>query len=70
MTARTAVAASGGLCTIADLARRWGITPQGARKHVRRPWFPEPILTEGGSELWLADEADEAYFTNVRRTYA
>ena len=58
---RDAVAAHGGLCTISDLAGRWGITKQWARVLVRRASFPEPIFTEGGWELWPADEADAAY---------
>ena len=64
---RTAVAASGGLCTISDLAGRWGITKQSARIHVRRDWFPEPITTEGGWELWPAHEADAAYNAHITR---
>ena len=64
---RTAVAASGGLCTISDLAGRWGITKQWARVLVRRASFPEPIFTEGGQELYPADEADDAYNAHVTR---
>ena len=55
---RSAVVAAGGLCSIADLARRWGVSPQRARVLVRKPGFPEPILSEGNIELWPADEAD------------
>jgi hypothetical protein len=64
---RSAVAASGGLCTISDLAGRWGITKQWARVLVRRDCFPEPILTEGGQELYPADEADDAYNVHITR---
>jgi len=64
---RSAVAASGGLCTISDLAGRWGITKQWARVLVRRASFPEPILTEGGQELYPADEADDAYNAHITR---
>lgn len=56
--ARSAIAQAGGLCSVADLGRRWGISRQGARLVTRKPGFPEPILTEGCVELWLADEAD------------
>jgi len=68
-TLRDAVIASGGLCNITDLAERWGMTKQAARWHVRKDWFPEPILTEGGAELWPAHEADDAFYAH-RRTYA
>ena len=64
---RDAVAASGGLCSITDLADRWGITRQWARVLVRRPSFPEPILTYGGQELYPADEADDAYHAHLTR---
>ena len=64
---RSAVAASGGLCTISDLAGRWGITKQWARVLVRRASFPEPIFTEGGQELYPADEADDAYNAHIIR---
>jgi len=64
---RSAVAASGGLCTISDLAGRWGITKQWARVLVRRASFPEPIFTEGGQELYPADEADDAYNAHLIR---
>jgi hypothetical protein len=66
---RSVVAASGGLCTISDLAGRWGITKQWARVLVRRASFPEPILTEGGQELYPADEADDAYAGHLTRQY-
>ena len=64
---RSAVAAHGGLCSISDLACRWGITKQWARVLVRRDGFPEPILTDGGWELWSADEADDAYNAHLTR---
>ena len=64
---RDVVAAHGGLCSITDLAGRWGITKQWARVLVRRPSFPEPILTHGGQELYPADEADDAYHAHITR---
>ena len=59
MDARDAIAGMGGLCSISDLARRWGISRQRARVIVRMDGFPEPVLTDGASELWFADEADD-----------
>ena len=67
MSARDAIVAAGGLCSISDLARRWGITRQRARVIVRMDGFPEPVLTDGASELWFADEADEFRFAQVSR---
>jgi len=55
MTARDAIAQAGGLHSIADLADRWGMTPQWVRQLVRRDGFPAPVLTAGGRELWLGD---------------
>jgi len=64
MTARDAIVQAGGLHSIADLADRWGITPQWARQLVRRDGFPAPVLTAGGRELWLGDEADDAFIAH------
>ena len=55
---RNALAAHGGLCAIGDLAVRWGMTKQGARKVVQRPGFPAPVAVAGDRRFWLADEAD------------
>jgi hypothetical protein len=63
---RSAVIAVGGLCSIADLARRWGVSRQAAAQTVRKPGFPEPILSEGNIELWPADEADDFRSRNQR----
>lgn len=67
MTARDAIADAGGLHNIADLADRWGITPQWVRQLVRRDWFPPPVMTAGGRELWLGDEADAAFIAHEER---
>jgi hypothetical protein len=56
---RRQLAAHGGLHSIADLARRWGVSKQRARELTMHPDFPKPILTAGGDRLWLASEADQ-----------
>lgn len=66
---RSVVAAHGGLCAISDLAERWGASRQWVRVLARRSSFPEPIFTEGGRELWPADEAD-AWLAAYRRSHA
>ena len=70
---RQSIADAGGLCSISDLADRWGISRQGARKVTRRDGFPAPVLTHGARELWPADEADDAYYrtnhTNERSNH-
>jgi len=64
VNARDAIDQAGGLHTIADLADRWGISTVWARQLVRRDGFPAPVLTAGGRELWLGDEADKAYIAH------
>jgi hypothetical protein len=66
VTARDAIAQAGGLHSIADLADRWGMTPQWVRQLVRRDGFPAPVLTAGGRELWLGDEADDAFIARYQ----
>lgn len=64
---RSAVAAHGGLCAISDLAARWDTSKQWVRVLARRSSFPAPILTEGGRELWPADEADAWFVAHEAR---
>lgn len=60
---RTELERAGGLCSISDLADRWGVSKQWARVLVRRDGFPAPVFTHGARELWFADEADDFYNT-------
>jgi len=70
VSARDAIDAAGGLHSIGDLAERWGITKQWARMLARRDGFPAPVLTSGGRELWLGDEADAAFIAHEERMVA
>ena len=55
----TMVASTGGLLTIAEIARRWDVEEPTARKATRREDFPAPAVTIGRSDLWLAPEVDQ-----------
>lgn len=55
----TMVSNAGGLLTVADIARRWGVGPQTVREAVQHPTFPAPAVTIGRSDLWLAPEIDQ-----------
>jgi hypothetical protein len=56
--ARELLAASGGLATSAELARRWGLCRQRVSQLAAEPSFPEPVVTVGRHSLWLVTEAD------------
>lgn len=55
----TMVANAGGLLTVADIARRWGVESPTVREAVQHPTFPAPAVTIGRSDLWLAPEVDQ-----------
>lgn len=63
----TTVANTGGLLTVADIARRWGVEGTTARQAVNHPDFPEPAVTIGRSDLWLAPEVDQWRATPRKR---
>ncbi len=56
--AREALAATGGLASQADLARRWGMTRQRVFQMTREPAFPPPATQINGHAIWLVDEAE------------
>lgn len=59
MTAREAIAAGGGLVSMAGLARRWNVTHQAVRKMRTSETFPKPTTkVDGRSDVWLVHEAD------------
>jgi len=53
-----AIEAVGGLHSLSDLARRWGVSPARARELSLLPGFPAPVMTVGKSELFTGVEAD------------
>lgn len=54
-----AIQEAGETATMAELARRWGVSRQAVKKMVDRPGFPDPlVVTPGGTAIWLVDEAD------------
>jgi hypothetical protein len=58
--ARDAIARAGGLFTLADLARRWGVTQQRVSQLAARDDFPAPIVTgeTGATRVYLGVEVD------------
>lgn len=62
-----AVVKSGGLVTVADIARRWGVEHETARGYTGHPKFPKPVARAGRSDLWLAAEADQWRATSRKR---
>jgi hypothetical protein len=59
---RDAIARAGGLFTLADLARRWGISIARVGQLAAHPDFPEPIVTGDGDprgkRLYVGEEAE------------
>jgi hypothetical protein len=49
---RAAIDRAGGLVTLADLARLWGVSTQRAHQIAEANAFPEPVATVGGRKLW------------------
>jgi len=66
-SARKGIEQAGGLATVAELAKRWGITTQWAWELSRRDGFPAPITTLGGRDLFFVSETDAA-LDRVRTT--
>ena len=55
-----AIREAGGLHTAAQLAERWGLTPQAVSAMARRNHdFPEPILIVGRVRLYAGNEAED-----------
>ena len=68
--ARVTLAAMQGLASQADLAKRWGVTPQRVHQLVQEPGFPPTAGRVNGERVWFAGEADESRAerrTRVRR---
>ena len=69
MNLRMKIQAAGGLYTLADLARHWGVSPQRVSELAGHPSFPEPIMTGGdgtGTAVYVGSEA-EAFRQAERR---
>ena len=54
-----AIAAGDGLHTVADIARRWGISKARADELAKRPDFPTPLFRMGRSAVYVGSEVDE-----------
>ncbi len=48
----------GGISTVSDLGRRWGMSRQGAQQASKREGFPSPVLYVSGAPLYSTTEAD------------
>lgn len=59
--ARAHIFAAGGLATVTDLARRWGISRSRAHELAKRDDFPSPVATvsDGQVSLYAVKEVDE-----------
>lgn len=59
--ARAHIYEAGGLATIAELGRRWGVSRSRAHEMAQREDFPAPVATvsEGAVALYAVVEADE-----------
>jgi predicted DNA-binding transcriptional regulator AlpA len=42
--------------TVADLAARWGVSPDTARRYTLQPGFPAPLVLSPKTLRWTADE--------------
>jgi hypothetical protein len=49
---------AGGLHSVADLAKRWGVTRARAHEMTGQRGFPEPLIYVGRSPLYLGEEVD------------
>jgi hypothetical protein len=58
--ARAHIFAAGGLATVTDLARRWGVSRSRAHELARREDFPSPVATvsDGAVALYAVNEVD------------
>lgn len=47
--------------SVAEIARRLGVSRQAVHEASRRPGFPEPyaIVTKRGTPMWLPEEIEE-----------
>jgi hypothetical protein len=57
--ARVTLAAMQGLASQADLAKRWGVSPQRVHQLVHEAGFPPTAGRVNGERVWFAAEADE-----------
>ncbi len=55
----------GGVATLADLARAWGVSKTRVHELARHPGFPPPLLMVGRIAVYLRSEADD--FRNTER---
>jgi predicted DNA-binding transcriptional regulator AlpA len=67
MYLRTAIAKHGGLCSRADLARRWGVTKPTITEMTRQPDFPTPVTEVNGRPVWAAVDCDQWRSTRTTR---
>jgi hypothetical protein len=55
----SAIDAVSGLHTVADLARRWGISKARADELAQHGDFPDPVIRVGKSDIYTGIQADE-----------
>lgn len=58
-TIRAAIKAAGGLGSVTDLARRWGVSRQRLSQLVGEDDFPKPVCEVNGRPVYLVGECDE-----------
>jgi hypothetical protein len=56
--ARATLSALGGIASQADLAKRWGVSPQRVHQLVHEAGFPRTAGRVNGERVWFAAEAD------------
>jgi hypothetical protein len=57
--ARLMLGAMQGIASQADLAKRWGVSPQRVHQLVQEAGFPPSAGRVNGERVWFAAEADE-----------
>lgn len=58
MDLRRAIEEAGGLHTVADIARRWGVSKARVNELAQRPDFPAPLFRMGRSAVYVGNEVD------------
>ncbi len=60
MTLRDAIKTAGGLLTLSDIARAWGVSKARAAEAVKAADFPTPLEGRiGRSNVWIGNEVDK-----------
>jgi hypothetical protein len=72
-TLRRAIEDEGGLVSVSDLARAWGVSSERVRQITDEASFPQPLdtINAGGGRkpqrIWSREDADEYRLTMRRR---